>query len=485
MFSQRKNSYLFSNLAVACLMLVGLLLLTPACSGGGGVSGTPQQPSPTAVQIKMGDAPADRLIGLEMNLTAAHFKDSKGNQVNVLPATRRLEFLHVAGTLEPVALLQVPQGTYTEATLEGGNIHVSYVSTLSAFPWMGMSEVTSPGSSSIVVPISPPLTVRDQPIIVSVDFDVASFISFDPVSDLPILNNPKFTFSTSPILASGEPKPEQGGLEDMLGMATTVSGSSFTMKLGQNGTLITLATDNNTIFSNVSLATLPNMIVKVSGLTQADGSLLAQQVEGLENQYGAETEGIIYFNWSETPTTWFWLSPQDGNGTGFELTPTTALGQVVNVNVGTGTSYAVNTDGMDMTGANFPFDANVDPTTMRFGQRVRVESSTGMIPDPGKTAGLITAQKVTLEKQSVSGTVAKYTTSGGRSFFVLQLPSDSYLTILNRVQSPSAPYINVWQQAGTDLHGLTSIGNGDTVHVRGLLFSSSGSFVMVAQRIWK
>jgi hypothetical protein len=413
-------------------------------------------------------------------------RDSKGNQVNVLPGSRRLEFLHMAGTLEPIALLKIPQGTYTEATLEGSNIHVTYVSPIEMYPWITTTEVATSAGDTIVVPISPPITVGSQPLVVSLDFDVDSFISFDPVTDEPILNDPKFTFSTSPIRTSGQPKPEEGGLEDMLGLVTNVSGTSFTATLGQNGMPLTFNTDNNTVFTNVGLSTLPNMIVKASGVTQADGSVLAQAVEGLENQYGVETEGIIYFNWGETPTTWFWITPQDGNGAGFEFTPTTAIGQVVNVNVDPGTSYAVNTDGMDMTGAAFEFDANADPSTVRFGQRVRVESSTGMIPDLQEgTSGLIAAQKVILEKQSVSGVVSNYQTSGGRAFFVLQLPSDSYLTILNSVQWPSATWVTVWQQAGTDLHGITTVNNGDTVHVRGLLFTDNGAFVMVAQRIWK
>ena len=68
---------------------------------------------------------------------------------------------------------------------------------------------------------------------------------------------------------------------------------------------------------------------------------------------------------------------------------------------------------------------------------------------------------------------------------MLQLPTDSYLTILNTVQWPPAASVVVWQQAGTDLHGISSVQNGDSVHVRGLLFSNDGIFTMVAQRIWR
>jgi hypothetical protein len=488
MLSQKQGSFLSSDLShlLILISLAGLLLLISACGGGSAGDVAPPTPSPTSVQFKVGDAPADRLIALEVNFDALHLKNSAGDQINVLPASRRLEFLHIAGTLEPVALLEIPQGTYSEATIQGSNIHVSYVSQTGSYPGIAMDEVVSSSSESIVVPISPPLTVGSAPMIVNIDFNVASFISFDPQTDLPILNDPQFTFSASSIKTSGQPKPEEGGLEDTIGIVTATSSTDFLMDTGQNGMPLTFKTDNNTVYINVSFSTLPTTIVKASGVTQSDGSILATAVEGLQNQYGVETEGVVYFNWGETPTTWFWLTPQDGNGAGFEFTPTTAIGQVVNVQVSPGTAYAINTDGMDMTSANFPFDANADPSTLRFGQRVRVESSTGMISDNVQgTSGLIAAQKVTLDKQSVTGTVFNYQTSGGRAFFVVQLPADSYLTILNSVQPPSATYINVWQQAGTDLHGLSTVNNGDTVSVRGLLFSSQGAFVMVAERIWK
>jgi len=486
MLSQERRVFLPFPLITGLVLLISLagLLFVTACGGGGSIAGEPQPLSPTSVQFKLGDAPADRLLGLEVNLTAVHVKDSKGNQINVLPQTRRMEFLHTAGTLEPVVLLDVPQGTYSEATFEGSNLHVSYLSyTEGGFM---LTETAISDLGTVTVPISPALTVGAQPLIVSIDFDVASFISFDPVDGHVILNDPKFTFSSAaPDIPSGKPfpYPEIGGLEDMLGQVTNVSGSAFTMTLGQNGMPLTFNTDSNTVFDGVSLSTLSNMIVKVIGVTRSDGTVYARQVQALENHNGVETEGVIY--WRYPAALWFWLTPQDGNGVGFEFNPTTAVGQVVDVDASE-TSYSINTDGMDMTGAAFNFDANTYPNSVRFGQRVRVESTTGMLPDPGGTSGFITSQKVILEKQAVSGTVSNYTVSGDRAFFVLQLPTDSYLTILNSAQGPPATYINVWQQAGTDLHNLTGVKDGDVVRVRGLLFTlDDGNFVMVAQRIWK
>jgi hypothetical protein len=487
MLSQERRVFLPFPLItgfVLLISLVGLLFIT-ACGGGGGLDNEPPTLSPTSVQFKIGDGPADRLLGLEVNLTAVHVKDSKGNQINVLPATRRLEFLHTAGTLEPVALLEVPQGTYTEAAFQGSNLHVTYLSyTEGGFM---LNETAIDDLETITVPISPALTVGTGPLIVSIDFDVASFISFDPVDGHVILNDPKFTVTTSPIMTGfAEQRPEDGGLEGMLGVVSAVSATDFILNIGQNAMPLGFTTNSGTVFKNATLSTLPSMIAKVNGMTKPDGSLLATEVEALvSSNGGAETEGVIFWRYPED--SWFWLTPQDGNGAGFEFSPTIAIGRVIDVDAGN-TSYAVNTDGMDMTGAAFNFDANAYPYSVRAGQRVRLESTTGLLPDPsGDMAGIITPQKVNLEKQAVGGTVSNYTVDGDRAFFVLQLPpKDSYLTILSSAQGPPVTYINVWQQAGTNLHGITSVQNGDVVRVRGLLFSlEDGNFVMVAQRIWE
>jgi hypothetical protein len=486
MLSQERRIFFAHHSILVLVLLISLLelLFATACGGGGSIAGEPQPLSPTSVQFKVGDAPADRLLGLEVNLTAVHVKDSKGNQVNLLPQTRRIEFLHTAGTLEPVALLEVPQGTYSEATFEGSNLHVSYLSYTEGGFMLNETAITDLGT--ITVPISPALTVGAQPLIVSIDFDVASFIGFDPVDGHVILNDPKFTFTSSPIMTGfAEQRPEDGGLEGMLGVVSAVSATDFILNIGQNAMPLGFTTNSGTVFKNATLDTLPSMIAKVNGMTQHDGSLLATEVEALvSSNGGAETEGVIY--WRNPEDSWFWLTPQDGNGAGFEFIPTIAIGRVIDVEA-SNTSYAVNTDGMDMTGAAFNFDANAYPYSVRAGQRVRMESTTGLLPDPnGDMAGIITPQKVTLEKQAVGGTVSNYSVDGDRAFFVLQLPSESYLTILNSALGPLATYINVWQQAGTNLHGIKSVQNGDAVRVRGLLFTlDDGNFVMVAQRIWK
>jgi hypothetical protein len=43
--------------------------------------------------------------------------------------------------------------------------------------------------------------------------------------------------------------------------------------------------------------------------------------------------------------------------------------------------------------------------------------------------------------------------------------------------------ITVFQQTGTRMSGISSISNGSTVHVRGLIFLDAGTYKLVASRI--
>jgi hypothetical protein len=92
--------------------------------------------------------------------------------------------------------------------------------------------------------------------------------------------------------------------------------------------------------------------------------------------------------------------------------------------------------------------------------------------------GTISASEVDLEQQGLSGTVSGYTGAAAPTTFTLTLPSDSAFTTLT-----GSTTVTVFQQAGTELWGLTALTKGSTVHVRGLLFFDAGAYKLVAGRI--
>jgi len=89
----------------------------------------------------------------------------------------------------------------------------------------------------------------------------------------------------------------------------------------------------------------------------------------------------------------------------------------------------------------------------------------------------LTAERVKLEQQALSGTVSALT-GGAPTTLTLTVPSDSAFAILSGTTT-----IKVLWQPGTDVSNLSHpLINGDKVRVRGLVFFSKGTS-MIARRI--
>ncbi len=89
----------------------------------------------------------------------------------------------------------------------------------------------------------------------------------------------------------------------------------------------------------------------------------------------------------------------------------------------------------------------------------------------------INASEIDLEQQGLSGAVSGYS-GAAPTTFILTLPADSAFATLT-----GSTTMTVFQQAGTELRGMTTITNGSTVHVRGLLFFDAGTYKLVAGQI--
>jgi hypothetical protein len=106
--------------------------LTAAC-GGGGSGGSPlvdteiPTASNTTVQVNLGDGPADRLLAVGMTVDSLTFSQANGGSVSVMTSPRPIELMHLMGTVTPLALSSVPQGTYTGATMTFGNATVTHL----------------------------------------------------------------------------------------------------------------------------------------------------------------------------------------------------------------------------------------------------------------------------------------------------------------------------------------------------------------------
>jgi hypothetical protein len=458
----------------AGILLATLVLLLAIIGCGGGSSATPTQPpiaGKTTTQLRIGDAAVDRVISFEVTIASPMtFAISGGGTAQVTLGSNRLEISHMSAKSEPLAVLSAPQGTYTGATLTISNPEIVFLDNASV-----AHTLEGSASQTVTLTFSPALTIGSSPAVVSIDLNVANSIATDASGNITGFNfsASSFTFSTKAV-AVADQQDNDGELEDVTGLVTNVSGNNFTMNVGQSGAQLTFATDTNTQFSDglTNVSSTLNQIVKVEGTTQADNTLLASEVEGLENQNGAELEGLVTAV-SGNPAASLTVVGQDGVGSGMD---STKVGASFTANVG-GASYKVDLGNIDTSGLggipgtpNFPFSG----TTVKAGQRAEVESA-GAVP---AAAGTIVADKVKLQQQAMTGTVSNFVAgSGGAATFDLTLPASSYVALLSGQTT-----VHVFQQPKTD-NRFGTVSNGSVVRVRGLLFWTGSSFNLIARRI--
>ncbi len=457
--------------AGAVLALAGILT---ACGSGSNATTNPS-PTPaakTAVQVNMGDAPADWMLAFSMNISSMSLTGSNGTVSTVSSATP-MEMLHLMGTMQPLAMISAPQGSYTSASITIASATVMYMDPTTKAPM----QKTISGPITATVNFSSPVTVGATPMAMGFDLDLASSVTADASGNLSM--NPVFHV-TSGMQGSGSPlDPADGGIQQMMGTVSGVTGSSFTMTSMQAAQTFTFAINSSTTFDGTSMSGMSSgMLLMVDASLQSDGSLMATKVQSMMNSGGVMGGGIVTAVTGQ-PATALTIVMQNGAGTGM-MSSDFASG--VTIDLSGSTNYEIDEDNVDMS--SLPFTPIFDASHIYAGQSVMPISSSGMMSGGsgmmggGSLAGTITASEVALTQQGLSGTIATAITSGSSSSFTLTLPSDSAFTTLTGATS-----VKVFQQSHTTVSGTSPIASGASVHAFGLLFFDAGQWKMVAARI--
>src|SRR5262249_10279367 len=208
----------------------------------------------------------------------------------------------------------------------------------------------------------------------------------------------------------------------------------------------------------------------------SDGTFMAQNVESVMSMSSGSMAAGLVTATTGNPVTQLTLVMHEGVGSGMMASD---LAGTTTVNVSSNAIFNIDSDNVDMS--NLPFTPTFDGTTLFKGQRIEAISSSGMMSGSGMGGMMggttIDASEIKLEEQGLSGTVSGASGAVPTSF-TLTLPSDSAFTTLTGSNA-----VTVFQQPGTQLWGMTSLSNGSTVHVRGLLFFDAATYKLVASRI--
>jgi hypothetical protein len=433
------------------LFSVVFALLLTGCGGGNNtITATAGKGN---VTIQTGDAVNDQVVKFELTISSITLTGVSPTATtgNLLAKASEVEFVHQAGTLEPLTLANVPAGTYSGATLTVSNPEITVVNA--GVP----SKIPATLSGGTVNVTFANITVGSSPLFINFDLDLANSITLNgtPVSSATV--NPKFNVTSTTVAPNKENENEEDGEnDDVHGSVKSISAPNFTITT--NSTDITFATDSNTRFKDGlnSLADLKvGDIVEVDSVTQTDGTKLATKVEKECDNKGEELEGIISAV-TGSPATQITLAHQV-DSTGNPSAPTT-----VDVTLNASTQFIVRTDKLNLSSPP-AFDA----THIGKGQRVEADAN-------GTTAPIL-ASKLKLREQALIGTVAASPapTSSG---FTLNVSATSAFGTLS-----GATTVPVTIVSGTNLKVTPTAGA--TVRVRGLVFCNAGAYSMIAVRV--
>lgn len=445
--------------------LCGLLL--SGCAGSGSSNPTVAG-AKSAVQVRMGDAALDNVLALELTVNSVTLTDASGANVSVLSSPTEIELTHVAGVFEPLVLNSVPQGAYTKATVTVSAPDITYIDAATGqivekHPTLASSTavVSFPGGSASIGSGSNSLNF---------DFSVPHSVTIDSSSNVTI--TPTFVASIVNI-PSTDQDTESGETEDIEGVVVSNNGQSLVISPEESGGKLTFATDGNTSYQGVSSLNGISVgeLVQIDAITQADGSFLASEIELQDAQNNSlEAEGLVTSVVGSPAATFNVLVQDEASASPASSQP--ALGSQMTVSATPSTVYKINHEHVSLD--NLPFVPVFSGSTIAPVQRVEA------VADLANATALV-AQEVELQQQTLSGQVSNYQLgSNGQASFTMTVGSGSVFAHL-----AGQTTITVYQQTKTKLQDMTSIANGDSVCVRGLLLLDGTQYRLVASHIMK
>ncbi len=433
---------------VTVFALLTLALVLAGCGGGGSTPG-PVGAVPNAT-VNTGDAVNPAILKFEMNVTALTLTGVSPTVTtgNLLSKPAEVEFVHQAGTMEPLAIVNIPAGTYSGATLTVANPEVVVVNgtTPTSVPaTLSSTTATVTFTSNVVV------TATSNSVL-NFDLDLAASVT---LNGSPTITSatvaPKFTATTATANPGGE-DDDSGEIDDAHGSVTAITAPNFTIQT--KSSTITFATDANTKFKD-GLTQLSDLkvgdIVEVDGTTKSDGTKLATKVEREGGQGGDEAEGVISAV-TGSPATSITIAHQVSSST------TTAT--TIDITINASTVFSARPDKLNITAPAF------DATHIGKGQRVEADAAAAGTP--------LVATKLKLREQGIVGTVAA-APAPTNSAFTLTIDPTSAFGKLSGATSVAVTINN-----GASLK--TPPTAGATLLVRGLVFVNGATYTLIGTR---
>jgi Domain of unknown function (DUF5666) len=468
-----------------------MLVFIAGCGGGGttssGGSGTPLSGN-TSVTVLATSAANDQLQMFAMEIKGITLTSQSGKTVPLLSNSLYPEFMHVNGSVEPLATATIPEDIYTAANVTLGGADFTCVSLNSSGGLQTSSYAYGQTpAANVTVRVPTPITVSGSAMGLAFNLLVSQSASFggcangfgDPYSITP-------TFSVTPVVLADKPTNSSNGLaEGLQGLISAVDsgGSTFTVtdpdsSIGE-GASWQVFTNSSTVFQGISGAAqlVAGMPVDMDTAIQSDGTLLATRVAVYDNDPTTLTyvRGPLAQIAAEQPTLF---------ATGVE-----GQGYLLGGGIGTWAYNFANAD-FQISGSatnlqSLPFAAVFSATNLVPGQRVSITThATAIAPGPTYEP----AATMTLLPQTIDGVVSAISSSGAFTTYTVGLASYDLFPVL-AVQGGQASLLTdpntvvVYADVNTRRLNSAPVTAGRVVRFKGLVFNDNGTLRMDCMQI--
>lgn len=465
--------------ALSTAILIAALGSMLGCGGGTANSPINNSPSPqeqsAPASISIHDMPPAGVTVLSFQATITGIAMQPGN-VSLLNTPITLEMTELQGMSAYLGTISVPTGNYTSMIIALANPQMTFLNdtgTTMGMDGMMGGQTCANGqicesnptmsASSVTISSSPfPLEVlANTPFNMQIDFDLMDSIQ----SSMGM--NPTMTSTMQQSMQSSDVFDQ---MDDMVGQITSidVSDNQFKIAFVQGMPSMTVVTDSNTTFENFDSAGKTN---NMAGLSQgeivlvnmqliASGSLRAATVR-LESMNPQVLDGMVLV--MDSPTQFDMVVMNEAPA--FQGVN---VGDVIRMNLDSGASF--NIDDMDLPVSGMIFGGSSD---MMIGQMVQIEPTSSLVSG---TPSQLTTNTVRLMNTWVTASVASKIDAN--TLALQNLPGmfgAAGMTTMKVSTSLQTEFDNVSSAAALNV--------GDTVSVRGPMFTMSGTPILIASKV--
>ncbi len=266
---------------LGAVLLLALAMLGAGCSGTS-TSSSNSSSQPAAVFVTGEDAPLASVVGFNVTINSITLNGNNSSP-QVLSTAATVDFARLLGLRSPLGFNSVPADTYNSATFSLSSPVISYVDMSTTPPSLStINGQFSPTTSSatqttVTVNFPSPMVVGPSGLAgIRMDFDIRQSVAVDGSGQITGSVNP--TIYIRAVRASDS----DGQVTDLMGglVSVNTAGNSFVLQ-GPYGHQLTIDVNSSTQFNsgwNINDLATP-AVVGVQGSFQADGSLMASNVE--------------------------------------------------------------------------------------------------------------------------------------------------------------------------------------------------------------